>query len=127
MLFIFILGDDMNAAFANTSPIRVDQNRSQTRFHISFQNSVITICPHQMLEMISNINRREKDILRLGLLLSADHKFSLPLENKPEYKLCFGRTILVLSQQEMIEFIAQMWEKNPLLMHWVCSDEMDFS
>ena len=92
-------------------------------FCIRFHNSVVSLCPHQMLEILSDINKRESQALELGLLWSMSHQFTEPFRDKPEYQVCFGRTIFVMTQHEMIELIAQMWEKNPVLMHWICGEE----
>ena len=103
------------------SHISIEQH--QNLFSIHFRNAVVTICPHQMIEMLSDINKRENKVIELALLWSMQHQFPYPFRVKPEYQLCFGRTIFVLSQREMIELIAQLWEKSPVLMHWVYSDE----
>ena len=106
-----------------SSGIYLESCQETNIFFIRFYNTNITICLHQLMSLLGNIQANDSQFIDLGLLWTVDNELSDTLPTKPEYRICFGRTILLLSQRDMVEFMAQLWETNPMLMHWFSSEE----
>ena len=107
---------------ASTS-IHLERSESQDVFRIQFHNTTIAVCVHGLMNLLSSIHERDGYLIDLGLLYSTEGCSLASLDNDPMYRLCFGRTILLLSEREMVQLMAQLWDNNPVLMYWVLAEE----
>ena len=93
----------------------------QDRFTIQVENTTITLCIHQLMKMLVSLQQRQPTLFEFSLQASLAGKRYRQLQCNEQYKLCFGKTILILRLPEVIELLVQMWHSNPMLMHWVAS------
>ena len=110
-----------------SAAIYLEHHQDKDAFQIRFYNTNITICIHQVMTLLSNIQANDSRLIDLGLLWSVDGWSFEYLQRKPTYRLCLGQTILLLSERDMVELMAQLWDSNPMLMHWVVSEEQECS
>ena len=106
-----------------SASIFLDNNSDSEVFNLHFYNTNISICTHQLMKLLTNIYSKDSHLIDLGLLILTDNCCLSSLSDEPVYRICFGRTFLLLSEQDMVELMSQMWRINPMLMHWVLSEE----
>ena len=103
--------------------IDIEKYNDSHLFTLSLYNTNFTLCIHQLMTLLRNIYSTDSHLLNWGLLISTNNCSLGTLDNKPVYRLCFGRTFLLLSEQDVVEMMSQIWNFNPMLMHWVLSEE----
>ena len=106
-----------------STSIYLARSESQNVFRIQFHNTTVSVCVHGLMNLLSSIHERDGYLIDLGLLYSTDGCSLNSLADEPMYRLCFGRTILLLSERDMVDLMAQMWDSNPALMYWVLAEE----
>ena len=103
--------------------IHLEHTEMQNLFNIQFHNTTVAVCVHGLMNLLSSIHERDGYLMDLGLLYSTDGYALSSLSEEPLYRLCFGRTILLLSERDMVQLMAQIWDSNPMLMYWVLAEE----
>jgi len=105
--------------------ISLEHCQINNAFHIHFRNTHITICIHQLMNLLRDIYDNDRRLIDLGLFWSVQNNsfIEYDLKKMPTYRIYFGQTILLLSEREMVEFMGQIWDSNPMIMHWLSSEE----
>jgi|GEM_PF-6328968 len=104
-----------------STSINIGHCSKKNRYYISFQTTTVSICIHQLIELLANIHENDEMIFELGFLHSLNQVNITTLSQKVEYQVFFGRTFFLLTQREMTEFLSQLWRKHPVMMQWVFS------
>jgi len=107
--------------------IQIDNCCGKDIFCITFHNSVVRVLIDDLLHILMDLAQQDQSMLELSLQLSLQPEIAFAYSSKPSYKLMFGRTILLFSDRELLEFMSQMWQKNPMLMHWALSQKQECS
>ena len=123
LLKLTIFSPKKRTVMNSSTPIFIEQSNIKDQFIIQFQGTSISICVPGIMNLLSNIQQKDSYLIDLGLLHSTQGCSLRSLNSKPIYRLCFGRTFLLLSEQEMVQFMSQIWDTNPMLMYWVLSEE----
>jgi len=73
--------------------------------------------------MLIDIHNENPRFVELGLLwpMHSGSAFS----KEPRFNLCFGRVVFVFSQEDMVEFMSEMWNTSPSLMSFVLESSGD--
>ena len=93
------------------------------QFYINFQNGRASICVHQLLTMLIEIHTETPRLVELGLLWPMHNRSEF--SDEPRFNLCFGRVVFVFSQEDMVEFMSEMWKTSPSLMSYVLDSTGD--
>ena len=107
--------------------VRIDHCCGRDLCCIRFHNTVVSVHIDNLLHIMADLVQQNQSMFDVALQLSLRPQISSSFCTKPEYKLIFGRTILLFSEREIVEFLAQMWQKNPMLMHWAISQKQECS
>ena len=90
-------------------------------FIIRFHNSVTSVTAHQMPHLIQTLDEVSEGVVELGWI-QAFESYPINCCSKPRFKLCLGRIILVLSQQDLVDIMTQLWEICPTLMKYTTEE-----
>ena len=114
-LHLSFLGSTMN------SKVRVDSCCGGDIFCIRFHNSTVNVSIDDLLHIMIDLVQSNPSLFEVSLQRSLQPHRINSFDTTPAYRLIFDRTILLFSEKEVVEFLSQMWIKNPMLMHWTVS------